>query len=194
MVDAQVFRWFCKEQKIIPKIREMYYEINPYISKYSVEEGLTSENISFNEYIHNIINLNGFLSSFDALLSYYKRAKYKKIGNFVEYEICAKKIDNDFRAVRKKWKYFVNNCIMIDESTLKVGDVVSIKSFGGLQGFMIDIIDICNSRLIGRRYRDGNLETLSWTTSLFSTIDKNGTINGIKFYIKRNGKEYHGSN
>ena len=83
---------------------------------------------------------------------------------------------------------------MIDESTLKVGDVVSIKSFGGLQSFMIDIIDVCNSRLIGRRYSDDKLDTLSWTTSLFSTIGKNGTINWIKFYIKRNGKEYHGSN
>ena len=36
MVDAQVFRWFCKEQKIMPKIREMYYEINPYISPFRV--------------------------------------------------------------------------------------------------------------------------------------------------------------
>ena len=186
MTEVQIFKWFCKEQKIMPMIREMYYTIMP--STYHYENGkLVGKKITFDECIRSSIEIDGFYNVFDRLEnSYYYTVGWAKNDAFRE--------KHNFNNINRKWHYFVDRNLFFDESSI-LGKELNFKR------------SIYTSNGIDESEEKGIVKTIevnkSYSLMLYNTdtsinrrVYKKQLIDNIQinFYIKRKNKIYHGSN
>lgn len=190
MTGVQVFKWFCKEQKIMPLIRELYYEVRPTDNSWK----MPPKYIGLEEYIQRMIESNGF---FDLLLRFENSYYYKVGWNKFDYFRKKHGIEN----ILRKWDYFLKNNLQICEDTFKVGDTVLVRNH---YWFTVNDADAAQniktgkilSINIGKYTAIVEQDDLGRREVFLNDIVKEGTIESvdINFYIKRNRKTYYGAN
>lgn len=125
MTDVQVFKWFCKEQGIMPHIRGMYYVSTP--KRYMRERNGGFYKLSFEEWIHELVSSRGFYSLLTKIgESYTCNILYSQYDNMIP-SIEGLYTDG-FRKAMQRWTYFVSKNIIVDDISLKVGDIVYYKN------------------------------------------------------------------
>ena len=188
MTNAQVFRWFCKEQKIMHLIQKMYYKIQPIKIEYDIDNGgLYSKYISFDEYISNRINAFGFSYLFQRILSDYKQ-KLRNEMPFSQYYPFCENLDKKFEKIDKKWEYFAKNNIKVSQDSMKVGDIINFKDYGDARKMKVGCIDLYSGRIVGKLQTNGR----SYGTFMAYLTDEHGEKMTLDFLIRRNKKVYHG--
>ena len=190
MTGVQVFKWFCKEQKIMPLMRQIYYAVRP--TDISWKAPLTY--ISFDEYIKTLIENYGF----GDLLIRLENAYYFKIG-WDKYEKFSR--ENNFVNLNRKWCYFTNHNILINEDSLKVGSEVEFVRPLWNIGNHINDDDYIKSTIIqvnpdsfSVRLNSINEDSYKNYSTSISNLRYVNTHEPLKinFYIKRKGKKYYG--
>ena len=189
MTGVQAFNWFCKEQNIIPIIREIFYKVRPTSNTWKMPPTY----LSFGEYIENIINSGGM----SELLIRIENSYYYKVGwnNFDKF-----RKEHNIENLLKKWHYFVKNNLQICEDNLKIGDTISFRSHywyaaGGdaalnnRSGKVLSI-NLGKYTVVVEEDDGGRREIF------INDIVNDGTTESkdIDFYIKRNRKTYYGAN
>lgn len=189
MTGVQVFKWFCKEQKIMPLIRQLYYTIRP------TDNGWRNypTYLSFDEYIGKMISSYGFVD----LMIRLENAYYYKIG-WNKYDEFSKQ--HELPNLNKKWHYFVYHNIFIDEDVLKVGSEVEYRR--PLWDAREDADD--HERAIVRTIHpdgfsvridslvDNSLRNFFYSISNLRDVNTHEPLK-INFYIKRNRRKYYGA-
>jgi hypothetical protein len=192
MTGVQVFKWFCKEQKIMPLMRQIYYAVRP--TDISWKAPLTY--ISFDEYIKTLIENYGF----GDLLIRLENAYYFKIG-WDKYEKFSR--ENNFVNLNRKWYYFTNHNIFINEDSLKVGSEVEfvrpLWNFGNHindDDYIKSTIIQVNPDSFSVRLNSINEDSYKNYSTSISNLRYVNTHEPLKinFYIKRKGKKYYGIN
>lgn len=190
MTRVQVFKWFCKEHKMMSLMRELYYRIRP--TKTSWRQPPIY--LSFDEYIDDIISSYGFID----VLSRIEYSYFLKVG-WDKYNEFEKKYD--MPTLKRRWIYFVRHNICIPEDTLKVGDEIAFSIpfwFNAennrpeiLTKGTIKTIQVHNTYItvdfIDGSYRDYSINM----TNLYNPETEEKL--DIPFYIKRNRKKYYGA-
>lgn len=182
---VQVFNWFCKEQKIVPLAREFFYLINPIRMEYK-DSGIESIPLSFSEYIENKIYNNGFNDLFFSIMSDYRMTMCREMS-YNEYIEKSRELEEKINKINNKWKYFVRNNIKLNEDTfLKVGETVDVRSWGRDKRMTIESVDVPFSYIRGR-YIGENQYTSHTSFATLKDKDK------LSYYIKRGGRIYNGA-
>lgn len=190
MTATQIFIWFCKEQRIMHNIRKMYYEIQPH--KYKLIGGIFSkEFIDFDEYILTKVKHQGFSGLMERIFDDYCNSFRTKMPYAEYYPLCCK-IFKDNRDLFKRWNYFVNNNIILNDSRIKVNSTVKYKSWHDFQDFIIESIDIAHGMIYGTVVT--NDESLQTAISFSNLICNDFKPLEIVFSIKRNRRIYNGKN
>ena len=189
MTAGQVFKWFCKEQKLMPLIREMYYVIRPYTTTYDNKKGIETTYISFDEYANNIFTKYGFISFFDIFSMAYLD-KNRKILDYNKFVEISDKFRKKIKLIETKWIYFAKNNIFILNDEIKCGNKIQYKHFGRLSEFEIERFDIGNGTMGGI---DKSNNGRTWI-GFWQALDSNGKEIDFDFMIKRNRKVYYGKN
>lgn len=201
MTDVQVLKWFCKEQGIMANIRGMYYVCSP--KKYT----LTRMNsgfykLSFNEWIHDLIGNRGFHN-----LLYKIAESYNSNLLYSKYDHMIPNIEgmytNRFIKAMQRWSYFVTKNLIIDEISLKVGDVINYKNPFKLGEPTCERV-VVDSISVEDGYVSGHLEGTNgdiWENkrdfmnfSCLKKLDNPEEQIDINYSIKRNRRVYNGAN
>ena len=201
MTDVQVFKWFCKERGIMANIRGMYYVSSP--KRYM----LTKSNngfykLTFDEWIHDLVTNRGFHCLMDKISdSYCSNMLYSQYDYMIP-RIDGMHTDNFIKAM-SCWYYFVRNNIIVDDSSLKVGDIVCYKNpfkwdEPNCERVVVDKINIRDG------YVSGHLEGTdgdSWENkrdymnlSQLKNADNPQEPLEISYSVKRNRRVYNGAN
>lgn len=185
MKVVQVFNWFCKEQKIVPLIREFFYEIKPTRMEFK-DGGIENIPLKFSEYIEGKIYNNNFYDLFFSIMADYRMAICRIMG-YNEYAEKNRELEEKVNKINNKWNYFVKRNVKLNEDTfLKVGETVDIRSWGRDKRMIIESINIPFSYIRGRYI--GENQYISHTS--FATLKDKDKLN---YYIKRNRRIYNGS-
>ena len=187
MDEVQVFMWFCKENKLNPLIRELYYKINPCSHHLSNGYSIVREVMTFKEYISNIIHRNGFIDVFTRIIH-----DYYCYNGWNAYAVLMERFD--LSRVKQKWVYFVEHNIFICDECMKIGDSLNVTCLPHSRDAKIEVssIDIPNCRVLAKDYVNGHFSRSIHFSYIFKTRD-DGTYDA-KYYIKRKGKLYYGQN
>jgi len=184
---VQVFNWFCKEQKIVPLVREFFYSISPTRMEYK-DGGIESIPLSFSEYIENKIYNNSFYDLFFSILADYRLNMCRRMS----YDVYARKyvdLEKKIDRINRKWNYFVKrNLSLSDDTFLKVGETVDVKSWGVDKRMTIERVDLPFSYIRGK-YVGENQNTYTSHTAFGTLKDKDK----LNYYIKRNRRVYNGA-
>jgi hypothetical protein len=201
MTDVQVFKWFCKEQGIMANIRGMYYVSAP--KKYSLSKVNSGfYKLSFEEWIHDLISSRGFHS-----LLYKIGESYNCNLLYSQYDHMIPNIGgmytDKFRKAMQRWSYFVSKNLIVDEISLKVGDVINYKNpfkwdDPACERVVVDSISVKDG------YVSGHLEGTNgdlWENkrdfmnfSYLRKLDNPEEQIDINYSIKRNRRVYNGAN
>ena len=202
MTDVQVFKWFCKEQGIMANIRGMYYVCSP--KRYSISRPLNNRfyKLSFEEWIHDLVTSRGFYS-----LMYKIAEAYDCNIIYSEYDYMIPKITGmrteGFTKAMKRWAYFVTNNVVIDDVSIKAGDVVGYKNpfkwdDQDCEMVVIDEINIRDGYVRGHLDgTDGSIWENKRDYMNLSQLRKADNIQEpieISYSIKRNRRVYNGVN
>ena len=186
MTTAHIFNWFCKEQKIIPIIREMYYIGRPRNQKFS-KYGIINEYLSLEEYMNSRLDLHGLNGLFSNLIHvYFNAVGWNKYDEFRD--------KYNIPNIEKKWLYFVKNNVHVKEDCLKIGDVIEYdyRHWGEVG----DIVHekrkgkVVSINLLGMAVTIQDIDDKRYNTLYFNNLKESGIE--LDFYIKRNRKEYYG--
>lgn len=191
MTNTQVFRWFCKEQKIMHLIQKMFYKMQPTNLEYK-DGQICYRYIDFNEYIDNRVSSYGFTYLLQRILEDYKR-KLRGEMSFADYYSLSQALDRKFDKFNKRWEYFVKNNIQVNPNFLKIGDIAKFKDFGDEKTLRIGSIDLTYGRIWGRTIEDDESLERSYGVYTSSLLDNNGKKLPIRYMIKRNRKVYYGA-
>ena len=186
MTAAQVFNWFCKEQRIIPIIREMYYRGRPRNQKYALE-GVITEYLSLEEFMNSRLGMHGMSGMFSNLThTFYYSVGWNKYDEFRE--------KYDIPSIEKKWNYFVKHNVLVKEDCLKIGDVIeyNYRHWGNVGDIVYEkrrgrVVTI---NLYGMSVTLQNVEDNTYYTLYANNFKENGIE--LDFYIKRNRRKYYG--
>lgn len=190
MTNAEVFRWFCKEQGITHFIHRMYYKIQP--CKIDYKDGVRKTNMTFDEYIENRIGLNSFAFLLEMIINDYKN-KIRLEINFNDYYNFARDLNEKFKPYIRKWNYFIKRNVQLEDS-IKIGDLVTFEHWGVIRSLKVDAIEIDTSRIRGTVVSDDSERNGGLYTIYFSNVlGENGNKLRRSYLIKRNRKVYHGS-
>ena len=201
MTDVQVFKWFCKEQRIMANIRGMYYVCSP--KRYSSrirDNGVIK--LTFEQWIHEIIATRGFKGILGRIVeSYNCNSAYNRYDKNAV--IIDGLVTDNFKKAIKHWNYFVSNNLVLDESCLKVGDIVSYKNpflwnEETTEKIIIDNINIKDGYVsghllgtVGEDWKDKRdfmtLNSLRKTDNLKEELE-------MSYSVKRNRRIYNGAN
>lgn len=192
MTNSQVFRWFCKEQRITHLIHRMYNKIQP--CKLECEgNALKDRYLTFDEYIDDMVSAYGFPYLLDRIISAYK-SKMRLGMKFNEYYTFAIQLTKKFEKFNRKWEYFVKNNIQLEES-IKIGDIVKFKDWDDIREMKVTSTDFYQSLIYGNVISNNrNWDGREYTVSFGNMIDKNGKHIKQNYLIRRNKKIYHGTN
>ena len=192
MTSAQIFRWFCKEQKVMHMIQKIYYEIHPYqITHDNLNHDIIRKFINFDKYIEDKINDFGFYKLLLRILDDYSSEMRRRIP-FVEFCEWRKKFMEDNAKLLKKWDYFANNNITLADMNLIIGKNFIYRNWGEYKHLTVTSIDVPNGIVHGIvKFINIGYPTSVRICNLIGENDKKVKIN---FSIKRNRKVYHGKN
>ena len=192
MTNAQVFRWFCKEQGITHLIHRMYSKIQPRKLEYVGSE-LKDRYLSFDEYVDDMVEAYGFQYLLDRIVCAYK-SKIRIGMIFSDYCALAVKLTNDFRRFNRKWEYFAKKNIELNEA-IRIGDIISFKDWNEMRTMKVTNTDFYQSRIYGTIISlDRNWNGRAYATSFSNVIDENGNKIKQNYIIRRNKRVYHGAN
>ncbi len=202
MTDVQVFRWFCKEQGIMANIRGMYYVCSP--KKYALKraDGDCVNRLTFEEWIHGLIASRGFCGLLDKIAdSYNCNLVYNKYDKDVPH--IEGMFTENFRKAMRRWNYFVSKNIIMDNDSIKIGDVVSYKNpflWGDVrtERVIVDNINLKDGYLSGHvEGTDGEVWENKRDFMSFCYLRKLDNIDEeleINYSVKRNRRTYNGVN
>ena len=172
----EVFFWFCKKEKIMGLVLEMYQmsRIGYYSEKYGT---ISFERTSMHDFLKNRLSIHCLAFLFDDILF---RMDISNSNKFIQNS----KID--FEKLSNKWAKFCKNNIKLSEDYVKVGDTIEI----GEVNYKVKSIPKNFTGYVEFEYTvDGN--TSYTRKSIFSeNLKINGEEKEPKFYIKQNRKVY----
>lgn len=190
MTNAQVFRWFCKEQGITHLLHRMYHKIQP--SKITYEGGFKQTYLTFDQYINDIVGSQGFSYMLDRIVNAYL-FKIRVGMRFEDYDTIANNIRIKFKPYNRKWEYFVKNNIKIDNG-IKINEVVSFNDWGNLYKIKVSVFYPSSAEIYGHLITDDNNNGRGYSVRFNKLLDENGMPKTIQYQIRRNRKVYHGTN
>ena len=177
MNKKEIFLKFCKINGITPLVMAEFYKKKPQLWIFHKESGkYFLETVHFDDFFNCLSRCNSFSWLFGTLSSKIFSREYRN--------------SKDYEKLSRKWNYFVNKNVFIQEDSLKVGDKVLITDWdstkeGEVKGLLI------NSDSVKISYFN---ETYNRTCELirpFNTIvEINGKKPDIKYYIKYKRKVY----
>lgn len=198
MTDVQVFKWFCKEQGIMANIRGMYYVSSPL--KYMNRARFEVRKLTFNEWIHSLVVSQGFR---DILVNI--AYKYNSGIAYSRFDSRIPKLEglyNDtYKKAIKRWGYFVKNNIVMNDKSLKVGDIIAYKNPWDFENqecekIVIDSINLidgyANGHLLGSDASKWQNERGYMRFDCLKNPDDNKIPIEINYSIKRNRRIYNG--
>lgn len=191
---AQVFRWFCKEQRIMHRMIRMYHAIHPYKLEYvKLQEELSTSCIerylTFDEYIDYKVNTHGFSFLLTRIIEDYMHALRPTMDYDTFWDLRLK-MEEEFFPTIKKWEYFSRNNILLDN--LKVGDKVYFRTWNGNDLLTIGRIKISEGRIYGTIKREDR--DVDYCVRIAELENPDKTPMKYKFSIKRKRKIYYGKN
>ena len=187
MTISQVFRWFCKEQKIMHLIQEMYYKIQP-LKRNIVNGVFKNEYMTFDEYVESKFSYYGFNYIFQSILDDY-RCSLTKNKPYYEYIDICKEFDEKYKNHIKRWDYFAKNNIELNDKVNKIGDTIYFRDWGnGIKSMKVTSVDLYGGRIYGSfRGQKCYGIYLSYLT------DASGNHINLNYKIKRKRKVYYGA-
>ena len=191
MTIPQLFKWFCKEQKLMPQMQKMYYSIHPCHISYSKDNGLYTKYLTFNEYVERMVKNNGFPFLLRKLFDEYA-SNMRPTMNYNEFWVWYPNFMKEFEPYFKKWEYFAKNNLIMEDERIKVGNELKYNSWGNVHDIKVTSIDVSQWRICGNiKVGERTLET---TTNIGELVDENNSPLKLDFTIKRKRKMYHGQN
>ena len=186
MTAAQVFNWFCKEQRIMPIIREMYYTSRPHNQKYG-NGGIITEYLSLEEFMNSRLGMHGMTGMFSNLThTFYYSVGWAKYDEFRD--------KYNIPNIEKKWLYFVKNNVHVKEDCLKIGDVIEYdyRHWGEVGNIVHEKRKgkVVSINLVGMTVMLQDIDDKRYCTLYSNNLKESGIE--LDFYIKRNRKEYYG--
>lgn len=191
MTIPQLFKWFCKEQKIMHIIRNMYYVIHPYDIVYSPGGSIEYKYLTFDEFIEKRIKIYGFSYALQRVVDEYanKMRSTMSYSDFLDWH--DKLFSEVLNRIFRKWEYFVSNNIIMDDKIQK-NKIFKFNHWGNIENIRVISYDIKQGRINGYVKRD-EIEML-YTIMLHELLDDDEKKLEIGFKIKRNRKLYNGKN
>lgn len=183
MTSVQVFTWFCKEQGIISLVRHMYYVCSP---RKFIENGSGQTiQISFNQWIQETVDSYGFYGLFDRIKIAYR-------WRCLDYSLVS---SEKFERISQRWRYFVDNNIIINSTNLKVGKTVCLKypcsRDDEYQMVIVDKINLGFGCISGHN----DYTTSNWLYFIYlRDLENPQERMKINYSIKRNRRFYNGVN
>ena len=168
MTLKQIFLRFCKKEKIYNSIVVSVNDTLDKNLKSSIKLPTT-----FDEVFINKVKYGGIRNIIPSLLGY----PYYITYFYAQYP--------GYRPIIRKWRYFVDNNILLDEKTLKIGDNILLKNFYG-GGVNIKIDRIINCETVSGLTEDG----MRIDCNVFNIKTVNGKPANINWIVKRNRKIY----
>lgn len=187
MTAAQIFRWFCKEQKIMHKMREMYYDMHPYKVNYNSLD-ISKRYLTFDEYITNKVMMYGFnkLILID-FIDDYMRFFFSEKRPFTSYWGFRDKLFTYFNKPMTRLDYFGKNNVFLNENNFKIGSFLTFN--GKLRVIKTSSCNISNGLFEGVIHSNGEKYD-----GYIRFRDINDGEKILDFFIKRKGKVYYGKN
>ena len=197
MTATQVFKWFCKEQKITGTIINMINTINP--RKVVKNEWV---HMSFHEYYENIVRMYGFGYSLEKIMDDYCDALLRKQATSYDRYYQEKNIFYEKnRKIINKWRYFSDNNIIMNPDILKVGDTISFDKTWKKGEIVIDKIRLAYYEVVGT-VKDDNINSHMPIGYLSNNCNSHMPIGYLRdnqgnkivpsYIIKRKRKTYYG--
>lgn len=168
MTLKQIFLRFCKKEKIYNSI---VVSVNDTLDK-NLKSSITLPT-SFDKIFINDVTFNGIRNIIPSLLGY----PFYVTSFYARYP--------EYRIIMRKWRYFVDNNILLDEKTLKIGDNISLRNFFG-NSTNIKIDRIINCEKVSGLTEDG----VRIDCNVFNIKTVNGKPANINWIVKRNRKIY----
>ncbi len=190
MTIPQVFKWFCKEQKIMPLMQKMYHTIHPYELTYTSDKKIDYKYLTFDEYIDKKIKNSGFSYVIQRIIEEYTN-KIRPTMSYDEFWTWRDEFNDELYGIFRKWEYFVRHNILADDK-IERNKVYKFKNWGTAETIRISSYDICQGRIYGHVKR--NEGEMIYTIRLGDLLDDDEKELEIDFKIKRKRKIYNGRN
>ena len=168
MTLKQIFLRFCKKEKIYNSI---VVSVNDTLNRNL--KLLMKAPTSFDEVFINKVKYCGIKNVIPGLLGFTYGGAYF----YAQYP--------EYRIIMRKWRYFVDNNILLDEKTLKIGDNISLRNFFG-KDVNIKIDRIINCINVSGLTENG----MQTDCNVFNIKTINGKPANINWIVKRNRKIY----
>jgi hypothetical protein len=168
MTLKQIFLRFCKKEKIYNSI---VLSVNDTLNKNS--KSLIKVPTSFDELFIAKVKYCGLRNVIPSLLGF----PYGGLYFYVQYPRC--------KQIMRKWRYFIDNNILLNAQTLKIGDNISLSTFFG-KNINIKIDRIINCIIVSGLTEDG----MRIDCNVFNIKTVNGKPANINWIVKRNRKIY----
>ena len=191
---AQVVRWFCKEQKIMPQIMKMYHVTRPYRLNYDVgldgSKEINTRYITFDEYVERKVQSYGFSYLLTRVIDDYLVAMRKNM-DYNDYWDFRTKLEHELYDVIKKWEYFARHNILLNDGIINIGDKVKFRSWGNNEFLTVTEINVWDGRLYGNIKREGM--DIRYSIHFNEVMNDDNSLKNLNDYIiKRKRKIYNG--
>ena len=193
MTATQLFKWFCKEQRITHIIHKMFHEIRPTKTMFN-KGSITKKYLTFEEYIDYRVDSYGFAFLLSRIMLDYFDNMRRTIRDWNAYWDFRDEFQAKLNQYCRKWEYFTRNNIIINEDSIKIGDNVKFNNWGDIGRIIITEMSIPNGTIHGKVFSniDGK-EHISYI-KFGELLNEDETPKMINYSIKRNRKIYNGKN
>ena len=191
MTTTQLFKWFCKEQKITHIIHKMYHEIHPCKNVFGNGQ-IIRRYLTFDEYVKEKVSTYGFSYLLSRIVMEYMD-KIRRTMNCNDYWDFRDKFESDFNSYCRRWEYFTKRNIFISENSVKNGDNIKFNNWGNINRMTVSSLNIPEGRIYGVRKTDDNRE-MYYCARFEELLNEDETPKEINYIIKRNRKTYNGKN
>lgn len=188
MTISQVFRWFCKEHKIMHKIQQMYYELHPYEVVLKDDGSLSQKYLTFDEYVNNSVSNLGFVYFMERFMDEY-RSRVRSKKEYIDYWDWYTKFSEENQYIIRKWHYFAKNNIVLDSDWMKQGATLRCRHYNCPREVVVNSINVSENRVTVHSNTN-----LTYGVRLCDFVDEEGNKLEINYAIKRNRKVYYGKN
>lgn len=193
MTATQLFKWFCKEQRITHIIHKMFHETHP--TKIMYDKGLiTKKYLTFEEYVDYRVDCYGLSLLLHRIIVDYFDSMKLTIRDWNAYWEFRDEFQAKLSQYCKRWEYFVRHNIIINENSVKIGDNINFKDFGHVCNITITEISVPNTRIYGKVISSIDGKELEYCVKFGELLNEDETPKMINYSIKRKRKIYNGKN
>lgn len=179
MTLEQVFKWFCKKNNVLPHIMVAYYAYVPRETIVDVN-GRYVKFLNYGEFINRTYRRYGL-----EYLLYYSVMHFSFGYPIKLYtELLDMTTLPSFKGALRKWKYFCSNNIFLKESSLKIGDDVTVIG-APFTIWKVEKINLLSNSVSIIETNNNQKACVS-----LSSIKKDGKDIVLDFYVKRERKFY----